>query len=76
MAKVTIKPNPKTAEILADLDNYREFCRDYGYKFDESDLYNNKAYPYQQYNKFVAGKRAKDMWVEDGKRFGLAVEAE
>lgn len=75
MAKAAIKPNAKTAEILNDLEKYLDFCRSYGYRFNEADLYNNKSYPFQQYGKLQAGKRAKDMWLEDGKRFGLTVEA-
>jgi hypothetical protein len=52
-------------EIFNDLDRYRDFCRDYGYRFNEADLYNNKKYPYQQYRKFDAGKNAKNMWEID-----------
>ena len=60
--------NMSTREIYNDLDRYRDFCRDYGYRFDESDLYNNKKYPYQQFRKFDAGKNAKDMWSIDAGR--------
>jgi len=59
---------------MSDLDNFREFCKGYGYRFNEADLYNNKAYAFQQYGKFQAGKRAKDMWVEDARRFGRVIE--
>lgn len=76
MAKITIKHNAKAAEVLYDLGSYLVFCRDYGYKFNEADLYNSKAYAYQQYTKFLAGKRAKDMWAEDARRFGLTIESE
>ena len=60
--------NMTAREIYDDLDNYRDFCRDYGYRFNEADLYNNKKYPYQQYRKFEAGKNAKDMWSIDAGR--------
>ena len=60
--------NMTAQEIYDDLDNYRDFCRDYGYRFNEADLYNNKKYPYQQYRKFEAGKNAKDMWSIDAGR--------
>jgi hypothetical protein len=70
MAKVTIKPNPKTNEVLNDLAKYLDFCRDYGYRYNEADLYNTKSYPYQQFQKLLAGKRPKDMWLTDGRRFG------
>jgi len=57
--------NMTAKEIFNDLDRYRDFCRDYGYRFNEADLYNNKKYPYQQYRKFDAGKNAKNMWEID-----------
>ena len=60
--------NMSTREIYNDLDRYRNFCRDYGYRFNEADLYNNKKYPYQQFRKFEAGKNAKDMWSIDAGR--------
>jgi hypothetical protein len=60
--------NMSTREIFQDLDRYRDFCRNYGYRFNEADLYNNKKYPYQQFRKFEAGKNAKDMWIIDAGR--------
>ena len=68
MAKPVIKPNTKTSQILDDLESYLEFCRDFGYRFNEADLYNFKSYAYQQYNKFAQGKNAKDMWAQDARR--------
>jgi len=62
MKKLNIK------QIWQDLDLYLDFCRNYGYRFNEADLYNNKKYPYQQYRKFLAGKNAKDMWSIDAGR--------
>ena len=76
MAKIVIKPNAKTTEVQNDLAAYLDFCRDYGYKFNEADLYNSKSYAYQQYTKAQAGKRVKDMWAEDARRFGLTIESE
>lgn len=69
MAKITIKPNPRVNELFDELDKLREFCVDYGYRFNESDLHNFKSYAWQQYNKFSQGKNAKNMWDEDTRRF-------
>lgn len=69
MAKPVIKPNPKVDAIFDDLEKYYDFCKDYGYRFNEADLYNWKSYAFQQYNKYSQGKNAKDMWVEDAARF-------
>lgn len=60
--------NPRIKGIFDDLENYLEFCRDYGYRYDERDLYNWKSYAYQQYNKYVQGKPAKDMWIINSRR--------
>ena len=65
MAKPSIKSNPKVAQIFEDLEQYLDFCRRYGYRFNEADLYNWKSYAYQQFNKSLQGKNVKDMWFQD-----------
>ena len=62
MAKIKFTPNPRVTEILDDLEQYLNFCRDYGYRYNEADLGNWKSYSYQQFNKFLQGKPAKNMW--------------
>ena len=69
MAKISYKSNPRVIEIQDDLEKLLEFCQDYGYRYNEADLYNFKSYAWQQYNKFSQGKNAKNMWDEDGRRF-------
>ena len=69
MGKREYRPNLKALQTLEDLSNFLEFCVDYGYRFREEDLYNFKAYAWQQYNKFSQGKNAKNMWDEDSRRF-------
>jgi hypothetical protein len=69
MAKFDIKPNPRVQPIFEDLERFLEFCQDYGYRYNESDLYNFKSYAWQQFNKWHQGKNAKNMWSEDGRRF-------
>jgi hypothetical protein len=53
-------------QIFNDLENYLNFCKDFGYKYDEADLYNNRSYVFRQFTKFVAGKDVRDMWAIDG----------
>ena len=65
MAKPSIKSNPKVNQIFEDLEQYLDFCRRYGYRFNEADLYNWKSYAYQQFNKNLQGKHVKDMWIQD-----------
>jgi hypothetical protein len=62
MSKPVIKPNARTQQILEDLDKFREFVVDYGYRYNEADLYNFKSYAWQQYSKYISGKTAKNMW--------------
>jgi len=69
MGKQQHRPNPKALQTLEDLSNFLDFCRNFGYRFKEEDLYNFKAYAWQQYNKFTQGKNAKNMWDEDTRRF-------
>jgi hypothetical protein len=65
MAKQQFQSNPRVKQIFEDLEKYLEFCQDFGYKFDEADMYNMRSYVYRQYNKFSTGKWAKDQWAED-----------
>jgi hypothetical protein len=73
MGKREFRPNPRALALMEDLDFFREFCVDYGYRYNEADLYNFKAYAWQQYNKFTQGKNAKNMWVEDARRLGRVI---
>ena len=59
------KTNTNVAQVFDDLDKYRNFCRDYGYRFNEADLYNTKNYIFRQFQKFVAGKPVKNQWEID-----------
>ena len=68
MAKPIIRPNARVQAIFEDLEQYLRFCQDFGYRYNEADLYNWKAYAYQQFNKHMQGKFAKDMWSQDSRR--------
>jgi hypothetical protein len=69
MAKQKFGSNPLTHKVHEDLEKFLDFCRDYGYRFNQADLYNFKSYAWQQYSKFTNGKNAKNMWEEDAKKF-------
>jgi hypothetical protein len=69
MGKQHYKPSAKALQVQEDLSNFLDFVVEYGYRFNEGDLYNFKSYAWQQYNKFIQGKNAKNMWVEDSRRF-------
>lgn len=67
MSKGENRSNSRVNQIFDDLEHYLNFCRDFGYRYDEADLYNNRSFAYRQFTKFIAGKPAKDMWEVDGK---------
>jgi len=73
MAKNQIQSNPKVQQIFEDLENYRDFCVSYGYKFDESTLYDMRHYSYQQFTKFVGHKNFKDQWADDARKMNAIV---
>lgn len=68
MAKQIVQANPKSQSALEELDTLLAFCQDFGYRYNEADLYNFKSYAWQQYTKFTQGKNARDMWAEDARR--------
>lgn len=65
MAKNNIKSNARVHQIFEDLDRYRNFCRDFGYRFNEAELYNQRSYVFRQFQKFVTGKPVKNQWEVD-----------
>lgn len=65
MGKPALRSNPRVAEIFSELEKFLDFCRNYGYRFNEADLHNFKSYAWQQYSKYSQGKNAKNMWDED-----------
>jgi hypothetical protein len=69
MAKVQIQSNPRVNQIFDDLEKFKDFCVQFGYRFDESCLYNMRNYAYQQYSKFCSNKNFKNQWAEDQRRF-------
>jgi hypothetical protein len=69
MGKNAVRSNPVVAQIFDELEQFQEFCQEYGYRYNEADLRNFKSYAWQQYSKYTQGKYAKNMWTEDARRF-------
>ena len=66
MAKHTTKNTVSTiSQIFDDLDNYRLFCSQYGYVFNEAELYDQRSYVYRQFQRFLTGKPVKNQWEID-----------
>jgi hypothetical protein len=62
MAKQQYQSNPRVRQLFEDLEKYLEFCQDFGYKFDESTLYDMRNFVYRQHQKNTSGKLAKNNW--------------
>ena len=60
--------NSNVNRVFNDLDAYRNFCRDYGYRFDESDLYRRNT-PYNQFDKLRRNEYVKNNWDVDAAVF-------
>jgi hypothetical protein len=73
MARQQHQPNPRVRQIFDDLERYLAFCQDYGYKFDESTLYDMRNYAWQQYTKCVGNKNFKDQWADDARKMNNVV---
>jgi hypothetical protein len=48
-------------KIFDDLDLYLQFCRDYGYFYDEADLYDPRT-PFGEFIKMTKGREPWDQW--------------
>ena len=68
MAKNEHRSNNRIKQIFDDLEKYLDFCKSFGYKFDEATLYDNRSFAFRQFSKYMAGTDAKDMWAVDGGR--------
>lgn len=69
MANTNTKSTTRVNQIFNDLDKYRDFCRDYGFVFNEADLYNPRVYSFRQFQKALAGKPVPSQWEVDYARW-------
>lgn len=60
--------NNVVRKVFEDLDSYRDFCREFGYVFDEKHLY-NPLKAWGQYEKYKRGTRITNNWKEDRRAF-------
>jgi len=58
------KVNPRVHQLFQDLEKYKAFCVEYGYRYDEADLYKDRSYVWRQYSKYLGGKPVKNQWDE------------
>jgi hypothetical protein len=60
--------NTKVNKIFDDLDAFRQFCVDYGYVFNEKDLYRRNSHSYVNFERAQMNKSFADNWAEDSVR--------
>jgi hypothetical protein len=60
--------NRTVARVFDELDTYREFCVEYGFVFNEKDLYKRNT-AYGQFERAKRGDRVVNNWVEDAAAF-------
>jgi hypothetical protein len=51
----------EVVQIFEDLEVYEQFCRDYGYVYDERDLYKDRG-AYAEFLKMKKGREPWDQW--------------
>jgi len=59
-----LQMKPEVSQIYDDLEELRTFCVNYGYSFDERDLYNERSPTYQDFMRKRDGKYVKNRWFQ------------
>lgn len=60
-SNMTVK-NRTVSRIFDDLDAYRAFCVEFGYVFNEADLYKRNT-PFNQFDKYRRGEPVHNNWT-------------
>jgi hypothetical protein len=67
MSKKSLKKHlqfkPEVKKIFDELDLFRDFCREFGYPFDETYLNNNNS-SYVDFQRWRDGKIPRDNWIQ------------
>jgi hypothetical protein len=64
--------NKTVSRIFDDLDAYRNFCREYGYVFNEADLYKRNT-AYSQFERARRGDAVVNNWELDSAHSAASV---
>ncbi len=63
------KTTARVTQIFDDLAKYLLFCQNYGFVYNEADLYNTRIYSFRQFQKTLMGKQVRSQWEVDLARF-------
>ena len=61
--------NQNVARVFADLEAFKAFCVEYGFVFNEADLYKRSAHAYSQYERVRRGEKIPNNWDIDARLF-------
>jgi hypothetical protein len=62
--KKYLRMKPEVRDIFEDLEQYRQFCCDFGHQFDERHLYNERS-PYGDMVRHMQGKFVRNHWGQE-----------
>jgi hypothetical protein len=63
--------NKQVNRTFDELDAYKAFCVEYGFVYDEADLYKRNS-PYGQYERHRRGDPVRNNWLIDADQFAAA----
>jgi hypothetical protein len=63
--------NKQINRVFDELDAYKAFCVEYGFVYDEADLYKRNS-PYGQYERHRRGDPVRNNWLIDADQFAAA----
>jgi len=63
--------NKQINRVFDELDAYKAFCVDFGFVYDQADLYKRNS-PYGQYERHRRGDPVRNNWLIDADQFAAA----
>jgi hypothetical protein len=61
--------NQNVKRVFNDLENFKAFCVEYGFVFNEADLYKRSAHAYSQFERVRRGEKIPNNWDIDERLF-------
>jgi hypothetical protein len=61
--------NQNVNRVFNDLDNFKVFCVEYGFVFNEADLYKRNTHAYSQFERVRRGEKIPNNWDTDARLY-------
>jgi len=61
--------NQNVNRVFNDLENFKAFCVEYGFAFNEADLYKRSTHAYSQFERVRRGEKIPNNWDIDERLF-------